>query len=252
MAASGSIPTMTVAKEPLVAGIDGCKGGWVVIRLRGMPFKLDFAEVVPTFEAALHATDSCAKVAVDIPIGLLDAREAGGREAERKARNILGSGRKSSVFSSPIRPVLDAQSHAEANALTAAKSQDGKGLSIQSYAIVQKIREVDHEMSRKMQGRVVETHPELGFEALNGGTPLVASKSTAAGLIQRLRLLATAGLGDVVEKASLRMTKGASLDDVLDATVCCWTAHRVATGKAERIPEVPPIDSHGLRMEMWF
>ncbi len=26
---------MTVAKEPLVSGIDGCKGGWVVIRLRG-------------------------------------------------------------------------------------------------------------------------------------------------------------------------------------------------------------------------
>ncbi len=235
-----------------MAGIDVCKGGWVVIRVRGKPFKLDFSEVVPIFEEALHATASCAKVAVDIPIGLLDTGQQGGREVEREARKILGSGRKSSVFSSPIRPVLDAQSYAQANALSVANSQHGKGLSRQTFAIVAKIRDVDRAMNSQIQERVVETHPELGFETLNGRTPLVAGKSTAAGLMQRLRLLAAAGLGDVVEKASVGMTKGASLDDVLDAIVCCWTAHRVATGKAERVPEFPPIDSRGLRMEMWF
>jgi len=243
---------MTVAKEPLVAGIDGCKGGWVVIRLRGMPFKLDFTEVVPTFEAALHATDSCAKVAVDIPIGLLDTGQQGGREVEREARKVLGSGRKSSVFSAPIRPVLNAQNYAEAGELTVANSADGKGLSVQSYAIVAKIREVDRAMSPQLQERVVETHPELGFQALNQDKPLVAGKAIAAGLIQRLRLLAVLRLGDVVEEASSGIIKGASLDDVLDATICCWTAYRIATGKAQRIPSDPPVDSRRLRMEMWW
>jgi predicted RNase H-like nuclease len=29
-------------------------------------------------------------------------------------------------------------------------------------------------------------------------------------------------------------------------------AERIASGKAGRIPDRPPLDAHGLRMEMWF
>jgi len=42
------------------------------------------------------------------------------------------------------------------------------------------------------------------------------------------------------------------LDDVVDATLAAWTAHRIAMEKAQRIPSDPPVDSRGLRMEMWL
>ena len=41
-------------------------------------------------------------------------------------------------------------------------------------------------------------------------------------------------------------------DDLLDAYVLTRTACRIATGQASRVPPAPPVDSRGLRMEIWF
>ncbi len=44
----------------------------------------------------------------------------------------------------------------------------------------------------------------------------------------------------------------AAPDDLLDACAAAWTAGRVAKGAAERLPETPPTDARGLRMEIVF
>ncbi|MEJ2061235.1 MAG: DUF429 domain-containing protein [Gammaproteobacteria bacterium] len=42
-------------------------------------------------------------------------------------------------------------------------------------------------------------------------------------------------------------------DDILDACALALTARRVHLGKAQRLPDnAPPIDAHGLRMEIWY
>jgi hypothetical protein len=56
--------------------------------------------------------DSLDIVAVDIPIGLNEEYEAGGRFCDREARKCL-RGRASSVFPAPVRPVLAASSSRE-------------------------------------------------------------------------------------------------------------------------------------------
>ena len=38
----------------------------------------------------------------------------------------------------------------------------------------------------------------------------------------------------------------------LDAMAGLWTAHRIADGTAETLPESPPIDDTGLAMEIVF
>jgi predicted RNase H-like nuclease len=92
---------------PLLAGVDGCRTGWVVVTERS-------AAVAPTFAAVLAALPDDAIVAVDMPIGLADRYEPGGRECDRQARRLLGRGRGSSVFPAPPRPALGARTLAEA------------------------------------------------------------------------------------------------------------------------------------------
>jgi predicted RNase H-like nuclease len=41
-------------------------------------------------------------------------------------------------------------------------------------------------------------------------------------------------------------------DDLLDACVLAWTAYRIATAQAQRVPDHPQEDSRGLRMEIWY
>ncbi|MER7373681.1 DUF429 domain-containing protein [Streptomyces lanatus] len=41
-------------------------------------------------------------------------------------------------------------------------------------------------------------------------------------------------------------------DDVLDATAAAWSAHRIALGRAGRIPEVPELDVDGRAVEIRY
>jgi predicted RNase H-like nuclease len=40
-------------------------------------------------------------------------------------------------------------------------------------------------------------------------------------------------------------------EDVLDALAMLWTAQRISSGRALRLPAAPETDSRGLLMEMW-
>jgi predicted RNase H-like nuclease len=78
-------------------------------------------------------------------------------------------------------------------------------------------------------------HPEVSFAAMNG-QPLTHRKISWTGHITRRALLAEHGihipdqLGDAGK---------ARLDDVLDAAAAAWSAHRIATGHASRLPAEP-------------
>jgi len=157
--------------------------------------------VVVTIGEVLAAVDGV--IAIDIPIGL---PTAGPRACDREARRLVGP-RRSSVFPAPPRPSLSASTFA-----------DTTGLSMQSWNLVPKIREVDE----AWEPRVVEAFPELVFAVL-AGAPMTHSKRTPEGQAERL-----ASLG---MKAAPRLT-GATADDVLDAIACLRAAHRYSAGTA--------------------
>lgn len=231
---------------PLVAGVDGCKAGWIVVRARLAPsLAIESVEVLPSFKDVLAATQVCVAVAVDMPIGLSDN---GRREADILARKCIGR-RASSVFPAPVRPVLRATSYREACFISAESHRESRKISRQTFALVTKIREVDACITPAMQTRVVESHPEVAFWALNDRHPLVWPKRSPEGADDRRRLL-TQVFGDDV--SGVTRPSGAAWDDLYDACVLAWTAGRLAQGEAVRIPAQPPVDGRGLRMEIVY
>lgn len=85
-----------------VAGVDGCRSGWFAIFSK-LSNDIMHWDVFPTLEAVISHDLAPIIVAVDIPIGLLDAAKRGGRDCDIEARKRLGSRRGSSVFPPPVR-----------------------------------------------------------------------------------------------------------------------------------------------------
>lgn len=235
-----------------VAGVDGCSDGWVVVLLDRHTGEYS-ARVVPTFLKALELPEAPGIVAVDMPIGLLDGAQTGGRACEKHARQLIGL-RRSSVFSAPSRSALAAFRRGLPYSGVSAANRGNNaspGLSKQAFCILGKISEVDAALSPGLQGIVREVHPELCFTAANGGTPMKYSKRAPLGQDERAKLLATLGILAPLQLLGPKPPRGVTYDDLLDASIACWTAERIATGHAIVIPSEPLKDSRGLRMELW-
>jgi predicted RNase H-like nuclease len=204
----------------VIAGADGCVGGWVAVRLRDG--RWDGFEVVPTFADLLAQLRSAAAIGVDIPIGLPLAYP---RPADVAARRFVGP-RRGSVFPTPLREALEAATHAEVSALHAAAT--GKGIPRQSFELRHKILEV--EAVAESDERVPEVHPEVSFREL-AGEPVPLPKRSAPGRALRRALLESVGieLPDGIPRA----VEG----DVVDAAAVAWTADRYARGAAKPLPE---------------
>ena len=225
-------------------GVDGCRGGWFVVRLRdgerAGAGTLDTL-LLANFATVLALRPTPRFVAVDMPIGLLTIASKGGRSCDQAARALLGP-RRSSVFSAPLRGHLRAQDWSEVS-----------GLSKQSFHLLPKIREVDQQMTPALQRRVREAHPELAFHSLSGAA-MQHGKRTIEGRCERLAVLAEAIPGaEACYRASLVQFRRREVarDDILDAMVLAVVAQRMATGAASCVPQQPMLDARGLRMEIW-
>jgi predicted RNase H-like nuclease len=120
--------------------------------------------------------------------------------------------------------VLEAPSYADARAV--ATELTGRSISAQSYALRERILEVD-DYARDDE-RVIEVHPEVSFREL-AHRPLL-SKHRTDGLAERRALLEQAGI-ELPESAP-RISE----PDLLDATVAAWSARRYALGEALPLP----------------
>jgi predicted RNase H-like nuclease len=224
-----------------VLGVDACRAGWVGVVLHDGVVTVHVAGTVAALVADVEVAGQLAVIGVDIPIGLPDA---GRRQADILAYKLVGP-RRSSVFMTPVRAALEADSHAAA--VAANRERAGEGVSAQVYGLRSKIFEVDV-WARHAGRRVVEVHPEVSFATL-AGSPLPDGKRTWAGACRRWRLLAGAGvhLADDVGEAG----RHAAVDDVLDAGAAAWTAERVATGTATPLPNPPVEYSDGWPAAIW-
>jgi predicted RNase H-like nuclease len=208
---------------PTFVGVDGCKLGWVAVAVDSTGFVA--AHTFPTFDAVLLAHPHAATIAVDMPIGLVDAPC---RAADQAARDFLKSAR-SSVFNAPARSVLAAATYEQARALSNAVC--GKSLSAQSFALLPRIREVDLHAD---DPRVFEVHPEVSFRLMNPA-PLLPKKSWG-GLQARLQRLADQTIRLPTDLGDANLV---GIDDVVDAAAAAWSAARIALGSARTFPAPP-------------
>jgi predicted RNase H-like nuclease len=223
-----------VPDSRLVAGVDGCRRGWVAAVGRVDGREAPIVSVVSSFGELVASVErgDLVAVAVDIPVGL---PEQGPRRCDVEARQRVGP-RRSSVFPAPVRAVLGCATWEEANSRS--RAVDGRGLAHQVFNLLPKIGEVDGLLSPVHQARVVEAHPELCFASI-AGEPLLHAKRTATGKAARIALV-----GFVPAPLP-----GAAADDVLDAHAALWTARRVAAGDEERLGG-GERDGRALRMEI--
>lgn len=236
-----------------VAGVDGCRAGWLAVLVEAGAPDRGRMQLVTSFEALLVLPEAPCIIAIDMPIGLPERGGPGGRRCDIEARAGLG-GRQSAVFAVPSRAAVMAADYPRACAAALASSDPPRKVSKQVFNLFPKIREIDRRMTPQLQQRVRECHPEAAFRAMNGGKALGAPKKVrsqpfAPGLDLRRNLLAAAGFGgDLIDRAP---PPGAGADDLLDACACAWSGLRILAGTAQCFPALPPHDARGLRMEIW-
>ncbi|MEA3365700.1 MAG: DUF429 domain-containing protein [Candidatus Hydrogenedentes bacterium] len=233
-------------------GVDGCRGGWCVVTLpEDGPATLC---IEPDFRSVWQNHHESATIFVDMPIGLLDGAEDRnpGRVCDLLARQLLGKGATSRVFSAPCRQAVYAKSKAEAKRLNVARM--GRSLSEQTLMIAPKIRQVDELLLTNSEARakVFEVHPEIVFYFLAGGRTQPAKRSregekARVGILKRFEPRTV----HILNQAAMLRKQYVAKDDVLDALACAVAALK-ARGRFETIPNDVPLDSKGLPMQMVY
>ena len=227
-----------------VAGIDAAKGGWVMATTATAPGSPVVFSLWPSFADvwAEARSQQVLAIGVDMPIGL-PAKDL--RRSDTEARELLGP-RRASLFWTPPLCVLGAADHAEAN--WRARAHTGRGLSVQAFHLLPKVREVRAELTPKdlahrARPQAAEVHPETSFAVL-AGKPMERSKRQLPGQAERLAVL-------VPEFSNLAELPapgpGATIDDLLDAAAAAWTARRMAAGTAMILGQ-DEIDETGYPM----
>ncbi len=230
-------------------GVDGCKAGWLAIRLE--PDSSWSAAIFSDFESLVKTQGDFRLLLVDIPIGL---RDTGPEErlCDTAARKILPVKLKPSVFRAPSRNAIYHSDYHKASIENF--KHTGKKLSRQVWGIVPKIKEVDTYMRKHIATfakRIKESHPEVCFHMLSSGK-IIYPKSNYLGIKKRESLLQKIFprtpeiIYHILSKYSLREV---GYDDILDALVLAITSSISNKGLIS-IPENPEIDSFGLPMQI--
>ncbi len=234
-------------------GIDGCRGGWLVVECDTDRRFCAPARVCRTIGELTDCLPGVPLALIDIPIGLTDY-PGGVRKCDEVAREMLGP-RRSSVFYPVVRQALSARTYAEACAVQ--KALCGKKPSIQSWNITPRIREVEAFLQQRPGWRkhLRESHPELCFRELNGGLPLPESKRTPEGLQHRLSLLAHCSKNARSFFEQTRATHPRNQvadDDIVDAMVLALHAAMSRSCGLVSIPDPAEFNRAGEMMEIVF
>lgn len=163
-------------------GVDWANNGWFAVSSVEESVEYGY---FPSITDLWHHHQDAEAICIDIPVGL---RADDRRACDREAKQVLGD-KGSSLFYTPTRDAVNAS-----NICAAKTAQESLDFSVQNqaWALVPCIREVDAFLERTEQTdrpRIIETHPEVAFAALNDGVPLDDPKDTEDGEDERLELL---------------------------------------------------------------
>lgn len=233
----------------IYVGVDGCKAGWFSVMLSDNNYW--GIDIFPDIKALWDNYRDSSLILLDIPIGLRENSNTE-RLCDLEARKLLGK-RRSSVFTVPCRQAVYMDSYEEACDIN--KKLTRRGLSVQTWNIMSKIREVDILLSENNKARlqIREIHPEICFYAF-AGHPMKYSKKKKEGYSERHDILKKmySSSEDIISKALLKYNrKEVAKDDILDALSAAITA-RFGKKNLDSIPKKPELDSRGLPMEMVY
>lgn len=232
-------------------GIDGCRSGWVAVIIDDSLSNVKLVSK-PSFTALwnlLNPKYNRDYILIDVPIGLPEGpkginNQYSYRDCDNQCRKMLIGNRKRSVFNTPSRQ--------STKQITASYRQISmlnygilnKKLTIQSFSIIPKIREVDDFIYRYLnnkknkihiQSLMEESHPELCFQKFlqlssnNFNVGLQHRKKHYKGILERINILNIAGLSmhDIYLLLSHYKKNFIGKDDILDAAILAITAFNI-------------------------
>jgi|SRR5208337_211097 len=241
---------MLVGRLAHVAGADGCKEGWIAVTAD--PEALEKAEVkiFKNFAELISELPARSVIAIDMPIGLAEHTERGGREPDWAAREFLGR-QRASVFPVPSRRAVYERDYAAVCAMARETSEPRRAVSKQLFGILPRIQQIDEILLQDpaLRKRVFEVHPEVSFKVMYNNRPLpqrkkVKGRINEPGMQLRKELLTKEGFH--LAFLDQKPPHGAGRDDFYDACACAWSAKRILYGKERVIPSHPPLDGEGL------
>lgn len=228
-------------------GVDGCKGGWLMLRFeQNGEWTWDLFTDITSLWAA-HGMPR--RLLIDIPIGLpINDR----RKCDTAAREKLTRLRSSSVFPIPTREAMQASSYLRGCSINQAIL--GVKISKQTWNIRNKILEVDSWLQSHPTNQeiVLECHPEVAFWAWNGKQPMRYGKKVIEGQQERSNLMRQLMIhGENIYAAAIRHfpRKYVLPDDILDTMVL---AHTARNSDLLTLPEQPELDAVGLPMQIVY
>ncbi|HVU75023.1 MAG TPA: DUF429 domain-containing protein [Mycobacteriales bacterium] len=223
----------------LLASVLPLARGWLVAtaRLQGINAFPVEPEVYETFVDVLDARPAFDVIALHLPLGLPSEKVPGGRTCDREARKLVGFTRGGALFSPPTREQLED--------FKAGRKVDASPI---VKFLLPRIVEVYDEIAPYRQRTVFEVHAETSYYQLNEDKPLRYGKHLEAGREERRELLEKRmqGIESVLDAQLPRVGR----HHLLDAAVGLWTARRIISRAATRLPEDPEWDDDGLRMEI--
>ncbi|MBH19761.1 MAG: hypothetical protein CL851_04955 [Crocinitomicaceae bacterium] len=232
-------------------GIDGFLNRWCVCFI---DFKNQITiSTYSNIEKVMNFVDDESRIFIDIPIGL--SSKLIERKIDQKLREKLPKGKKSSVFTAPCRQAVKAKNYLKARELN--KKILSKSISIQSWNISNKIKEIDEFLinSKNIQINIHESHPELCFINLNDGVALKFSKKTKEGVNERVNILNKfiKNTEDILEK-NYHQYKNEKIkrDDILDAISLAVSVKKWIKNGSRKISQYPKYDEKGLPFEIYY
>ena len=217
-------------------GIDAAgKHGWVGVVIGSDGFEL---AVVGSLAEIIDASEPLNSIGIDIPIG---SEPGGVRLADSQAREFVGA-RRSSVFAAPSLDEIG-ETHEAHNAMLVAAGRPK--LSAQAWNLIPSMQEAA--MLAASDPRIHEVHPEVSFRAM-ADEALAWPKKSWNGQHLRRQLLDAAGIALPDRLPDLG---NIAPDDLLDAAAAAWSARRIASRQADRIPRTDEFDGDRL-VAIWY
>ncbi len=227
------------SKESCV-GVDWFKGKWMAVVLDN-----DRASyrLFDTVAKVCHAYQDIDCILIDAPIGLPESAEQAKLRPDKAARAYLNvSARKSSVFPVPFRQLVYQD---DKQTIWNMSRQLGAKTTSFGIGIFPCVRQVDEFLQNnpEWKERLVESHPECAFQALNGGHGLLHSKHTEEGICERCAILSNYVLNvrELISSAA-----ASQREDVLDALCLAVTAKQGFKSVQKEVH----YDSKGLPMRI--
>lgn len=221
-------------------GVDWMKGSWIASELTG---NIASYKTFKTIDELCSYYEGISEILIDMPIGLPESSEEAQLRPDIEARKYLKvAARKSSIFPVPFRQLSYAESKAEVWELN---NKLGAKLTVAGSGILPCIKQVDSFLQSNLEWkeRLIESHPECAFQALNGGKGIETSKHTPEGIEERIAILSqyVFNVRELVDSVSK-----SKKEDILDSLCLAVTSKFGYVS----IPKKPVRDSKGLPMRI--